>query len=340
MSANSAVLVPGASTGIDDFPVDLSWSPAGNAFAVAGGEGRLYRIAPEGGEPVLLGTHEPGLLSVAWQPKGELLATAGQDGSVRLWKSVDGAMQVVHRGRGWPAGLAWRNDGQRLAFAAGRSLQVLDADGQPQLVLDAHTVNLTHLAWRGRDEIVAAGNGALYVDRIAGGGQIEQFLLEGTPQTLALSPDLKIVANGLADGTVNFRFLNVNRRSRMSGYEGKVDQTAWSANSRLLATSSSGAGSIVVWDFSGKGPEGSQPLQLEAHEERIESLAWQPGGPHMVSASRDWKLVLWKPGPGTRRPLDVQRLQGTPALARWSPDGKLLAVAESGGRISCYALRA
>ena len=132
------------------------------------GEGRLYRIAPEGGEPMLLGTHEPGLLSVAWQPKGELLATAGQDGSVRLWKSVDGAMQVAHRGRGWPAGLAWRNDGQRLAFASGRTLQVLDADGQPQLVLDAHTVNLTHLSWRGRDEIVAAGNGALYVDRIAG----------------------------------------------------------------------------------------------------------------------------------------------------------------------------
>jgi len=152
VSVPAAVLVPGASTEIDDFPVDLSWSPTGKVFAVAGGEGRLYRVAPEGGVPDLVGTHEPGLLSVAWQPRGERLATAGQDGSVRLWNAGDGAMHVAHRGRGWPAGLAWRNDGARLAFATGRSLHILDADGKPQLALDAHTANLSHLAWRGRDE--------------------------------------------------------------------------------------------------------------------------------------------------------------------------------------------
>lgn len=338
MNARAATLAPVASVDVDDFPVDLSWSATGDAMAVAGGEGRLYRIAREGGAPVLLGTHEPGLLAVAWQPKGDAIATSGQDGTVRLWDAAE--VRVVHRGRGWPAGLAWRGDGQRLAFATGRALQVLDAGGQPVIQLDAHTVNLSHLAWRGRDAIVAAGNGALFLDRIDGGGQVEQFLLEGTPQTLSLSPDLKIVANGLADGTVNFRYLNTNRRSRMSGYEGKVDRTTWSANSRLLATASSGAGSIVTWDFAGKGPEGSQPLQLELHEERIGELAWQPAGPHLVSAARDWKLALWKPGPGSKRPLEVQRLAGEPALARWSPDGRWLAVAEAGGRIRSYALRA
>jgi WD40 repeat protein len=188
--------------------------------------------------------------------------------------------------------------------------------------------------------LVAVGIGALFLDRIDGGGQVQQFALEGTPLTLSLSPDMKIAANGLADGTVNFRYLNLNRRSRMSGYEGKVDQTTWSANSRLLATASSGAGSIVVWDFGGKGPEGSGPLQLQAHDERIDALAWQPGGPHLVSAARDWKLVLWKPGPGSKRPLDAQRLQDNPALARWSPDGKWLAVAEVGGRVWSYRLNA
>jgi WD40 repeat protein len=344
MNAPAAALVPGASTAIDDFPVDLSWSAAGDQFAVAGGEGSLHRIARDGGEAERVAALEQGLLAVAWQPKGTLVATAGQDGSVRLWEMSGEAVagrepRVVHRGRGWPAGLAWRADGQRLAFAVGRALHVLDAGGATTILLDAHTANLSHLAWRGRDQVVAAGNGALFLDRVDRGGQVEQFLLEGTPQTLTLSPDLKIVASGLADGTVNFRHLNLNRRSRMSGYEGKVDQTTWSANSRLLATASSGAGSIVIWDFGGKGPEGSEPLQLDAHGERIAALEWQPGGAHLVSIGRDWKLALWRPGPGSKRPLDVQRLEGDPALARWSPDGRWLAVAESSGRIRCYSLR-
>ena len=65
--------------------------------------------------------------------------------------------------------------------------------------------------WRGRNELIAAGNGALFVDNVDG-GVVEQFVLEGTPQTLALSPDLKVVANGLADGSINFRNLNSRKR--------------------------------------------------------------------------------------------------------------------------------
>jgi WD40 repeat protein len=168
---------------------------------------------------------------------------------------------------------------------------------------------------------------------------VEQFVLEGTPLTLALSPDMKIAASGLADGTVNFRYLNNRKRSRMSGYEGKVEQTAWSANSRYLATASSGASSIVVWDFGGKGPEGSEPLQLNAHEERIESLAWQASGAMLASAGRDWRVVLWRPAPNSRAALDIQLLDGPACGACWSPDGRHLAVVQASGRIRIFQLR-
>ena len=342
MNAPAATLVAGRTVPVDDFPVELSWSAASDALVVAGGEGRLYRLQRDAGEALLLGTHAPGLLGAAWQPKGRQVATAGPDGGVRLWNAAEPAAppRVLHRGTRWPAGLAWRADGERLAFATGKTVQVLDAAGAPQLALDGHSCTLSHLAWRGRDELVAAGNGALFVDRTDGTGKMTQYVLEGAPLTLALSPDLKIVANGLADGTINFRYLNSQKRSRMSGYEGKVDQTEWSANSRLLATSSSGASSIVVWDFGGKGPEGSDPLQLECHEERIESLAWQAGGAHLVSAGRDWRVVLWRPGSANRKPLQVQLLDGPAGIARWSPDGRHLAVAQPAGKIRFFALSA
>lgn len=334
-------LQPAARAAVEDFPVALAWSPDGTELAVGGGEGRIYLVRASDGEVRLLGEHAPGVLELAWQPKGALLASAGQDGTVRLWtpRAQDAAPQLLHRAVRWPAGLAWRADGQRLAFAVGKDVLLFDGEGQKLPMLGGHEVALTQLAWRGRAELIGSGNGALFVDRVDE-ATIEQLVLEGTPLTLALSPDGKIAANGLADGTVNFRYLNNRKRSRMSGYAGKVDQTSWSANSRWLATASTGASSIVVWDFGGKGPEGSEPLQLEGHGERIDALQFQPNGPMLVSAGRDWRVVLWQPGPRNRAALDIQLLDGPAGTVAWSPDGKRLAVAQPSGTVRFFALKA
>jgi WD40 repeat protein len=343
MSAAGPVLVAGAFASIDDFPVALAWTADGTAVIVGGGEGGLYRVAARDGAVQRVGDHAPGVLQLAWQPKGSLLASAGQDGAVRLWQGMQGdsaiTSQLVHRAARWPAGLAWRSDGQQLAFASGKDVLVYDATGTLVREMGGHSCTLSHLLWRGRNELIAAGNGALFVDR-TDTGEVAQFALEGTPLTLALGADLKVAANGLADGTINFRYINNRKRSRMSGYEGKVDQTAWSANSRYLATASSGASSIVVWDFGSKGPEGSEPLQLNAHEERIESLAWQPSGPLLASAGRDWRVVLWRPAPSSRSALDIQLLDGPAGTMCWSADGTCLAVAQSSGRTRFFSLKA
>jgi WD40 repeat protein len=342
MSAARAALAADATARIDDFPVALAWTPDGSALFVGGGEGGIHRIQARDGVVRKLGEHGPGVLQLAFQPKGTLLASSGQDGSVRLWDAAAGdelIARTLHRTRGWPAGVAWRADGQALAFGAGKELLVFDSAGKLQRALGGHSAPLSHLVWRGREEIIACGNGALFVDHVDT-GEVEQFVLEGTPLTLTLSPDLKVAANGLADGSVNFRYLNSRKRSRMSGYEGKVDQTGWSASSRYLATSSSGASSVVVWDFGGKGPEGSEPLQLNAHEERIEALAWQGSGPLLASAGRDWRVVLWKPAPNSRSALDIQLLDGAAGSACWSPDGTRLAVAQASGKVRFFSLKA
>jgi WD40 repeat protein len=338
MSAQSARLTPVSTSVIEDFPVALAWAPDGRSLAVGGGEGGIHLVGPEGNVD-RLGEHAPGVLELAWQPKGQVFASSGQDGAVRLWNAAAprSATRVLAQAARWAAGLAWRADGGLLVFARARELLLFDGEGQPAGTLAGHETNLSHVVWRGRDAVLAAGNGALFMDRLDD-GSIEQLVLEGTPLTLALSPDLKIAASGLADGTVNFRHLNSRKRSRMSGYAGKVDQTAWSANSRWLATASPGASSIVVWDFSGKGPEGSEPLQLEGHEERIERLAFQSNGPLLASAGRDWRVVLWRPGPGSRDALDIQLLDGPACGAVFSPDGRRLAVAQNSGQIRLFGI--
>jgi len=338
MTTRGARLDAGSTAIIEDFPVALAWAPDGASLAIGGGEGGIY-VASIDGIVRQIGEHAPGVLELAWQPKGAVLASSGQDGAVRMWNPAQQGQEprLVVQSPRWPAGLAWRSDGNQLATACGKDLLLFDAEGRPAAKFAGHKIAPSHVVWRGRDALLAAGNGALFVDRIAD-GSIEQLGLEGTPLTLALSPDLKVAANGLADGTVNFRYLNTRKRSRMSGYAGKVDQTVWSANSRWLATASTGATSIVVWDFSGKGPEGSEPLQLEAHEERIERLAFQLNGPLLVSAGRDWRVALWRPGPGQRAALDIQLLDGPASLAAFSPNGRTLAVAQTSGKLRFFAV--
>jgi len=337
--ANDPTLLAGAIAPIDDFPAALAWSADGKRLVVGGGEGRLYLVDAASGAVRQFGEHAPGVLELAWQPKGDLLAVGGQDGAVRLWdmNDPDAAPRMLHRATRWPAGLGWRADGQRLAFASGRDALVFDATGAAHAPLKGHEVTLSHLAWRGREELIAAGNGALYVDRLDSGA-IEQLVLEGTPLTLAISPDGRIAASGLADGTMNFRYLNNRKRSRMSGYEGKVEHTSWSGNSRYLATASSGASSVVVWDFSGKGPEGSEPLQLNAHEDRIEWLGFQPAGALLVSAGRDWRVALWRPARANRTAPDIQLLDGPAGTTCWSPDGRRLALTQPAGKVRFFSI--
>jgi WD40 repeat protein len=121
----------------------------------------------------------------------------------------------------------------------------------------------------------------------------------------------------------------------MRGYDGKLELVGWSDNSRYLA--SSAGNEVVLWDFSGKGPEGTRPIVLTGHTARVDSFAWQPGGDHLVSAGRDWRLTMWRPAK-TKQPIDVQMLDSDLSVVRWSPDGKRLVAGEKQGRLTVLEL--
>jgi WD40 repeat protein len=154
--------------------------------------------------------------------------------------------------------------------------------------------------------------------------------------TATYSPNGKVLASGMQDGTVHFWMLTTGKDSQMRGYGSKVTLTEWSANSRYLATAA--GAEVVVWDFGGKGPEGSAPLELSGHTERITHLAFQPDGPWLVSAGRDWRLTLWQPGK-EKQAVDAHLTGGEITAVKWSPDGRRLAVGEAKGRLTIYELQ-
>jgi WD40 repeat protein len=342
-------LEPRARIALGDYPVDATWSADGNALVVAGGEGMLAWIdAPVGGasgsaasagatSARRFGAHQGGALAVAWRPGGAQFVSSGQDGEVRLWDARTREHRVLQSRPEWSERLAWAGHGRLFAVATGRALQVYAADGTPQVSLPAHSGTIAALAWKPKgSELAATGNGGARVHRLEPQPQTREYACAGACLTASWSPDGRILAAGMQDGSVQFWNLAAGTQSQMRGYGAKVALTGWSANSRLLATAADER--IVVWDFSGRGPEGSEPLQLAAHTARVTALACQPRGNLLAAGARDHRLTLWRPSQ-PQQPLDADLLADEVVLLRWSNDGARLAAADRSGTLVLYSVR-
>jgi YD repeat-containing protein len=287
----------------------------------------------------VLGEHGMGVIAVKWRPgSSNTLASTGQDSAVVLWDmSTSSAKQRLRPGTAWTEHIAFSPDGKLLATATGKVLAIWNDAGEKIHQFEPLAGAIAAIEWDkpGRD-IAAATAGAIAVHRIEPPQfTVRQYTWPAACLTATYSPNGKVLASGMQDGTVHFWLLQTGKDSQMRGYPTKVTLTEWSANSRYLATAA--GPEVVVWDFSGRGPEGSAPLELTGHTERVTHLAWQPEGPYLVSAGRDWRLSLWQPGK-EKQTLDAHLTSSEITAVRWSPDGKRVAVGDAKGRLTIYEL--
>lgn len=340
MKAPSAILDPLHSIKVDDFVAGLAWSPDAGRIAVAGGEGKVFLLNNEAAKLQVneVGEHLMGATAVVWQTDGAAFSSIGQDGRLALFDGRDGAEKASLRLSRQPgAALEWCADTKQWACAAGKSLFLCSADLSASELCHEAATSLTALAYdqAGRG-LAASRNGGVDVHRWAAEHQVRHYPWASPCLTAAFSPNGKIIASGTQDGSVHFWYLATGKDSQMRGYPDKVDVTVWRHDSRYLATAA--GEQLVIWDFGGKGPEGSRPLQLRSHTERIVACAFQPGGSYLASVGRDWRLSLWQPGK-VDIDLDAHMTHAEPTSLAWSPDGRFIAVGTRSGDITLYGLR-
>jgi WD40 repeat protein len=286
----------------------------------------------------VIGEHMLGTLALAWQPHARRFATAGQDGAVALWDAA-GAREFMRwkPARGATQALAYSPGGDLLATAAGKSVTLWTAEGDKVHAFAPAASTAVSLAFdRPGMDIGVALNGEIAVHRIEKSRyETRRYKWPAPCLTVNFSGNGRFLASGMADGSLHFWNRSTGKDSQMRGYDGKVQLVGWSDNSKYLASCT--GNEMVLWDFSGRGPEGSKPVVLNGHTDRVDGFAWQPGGEHLVSGGRDWRLVLWRPGKA-REPIDVQMGDGEISALRWSPDGKRVAVGEKKGRVSLYEM--
>lgn len=323
---------------LDDYAIDLAWSPDGQRLAAASAAGGLSVFsAADGTRSATLPGHEEGTNCLAWHPSQPLLASGGQDGAVKFWDAASGQHAATARlGSAWVEHLAWRpgEGGTFLAATAGRDLVFVNADASIRHRFKPAPKTLSALVWHPRGGCIACAyfGGVVLWDADDFVAQ-KEFPYANGIHALVWSPDERWLVSGNQDPSVHLWLPEQDQEFHMSGYEGKVKELAFDRTSRWLATG--GGKDACLWDCSGAGPEGREPLMFP-HDAKVCAVAFQHAHGTLATASADGVVQLWSPD--RKQPLRATvRMPVAATRVVWSPDDSALAVGTENGAI--YVLR-
>lgn len=319
---------------LDDYVIDLAWSPDGGQLAAASSAGPIVLHATtDGARRHPLPGHDDGTNTLAWQPGAALLASGGQDGAVKFWDAAAGQhVATAALGGAWVEHLAWTPTS--LFAAAGKNLFALRPDASLAHTFKPAPKSITALAAQPAGGSVAAayfGGVALW--------DADDFVLQmefsygNGIHALAWSPDNKWLVSGNQDPSVHLWIPETDTELHMSGYEGKVKFLSFDHTSRWLATS--GGRDACVWDCAGAGPEGREPAMLP-HDAPVCAVRFQNTHGLLATAAQDGVVQLWSPE--RRQPLRATvRMPSAATKLAWSPDDRFLAIGSEKGVI--YVLK-
>ncbi|MEY9873234.1 WD40 repeat protein [Streptacidiphilus sp. MAP12-33] len=324
-------------TAVDDAPVAVH--AVAGLVAVAGADGTCWVLDTTTGDIVATVTLPGGILAARLSPDGQHLALGGPFGHA-VWSRTTNTTLISKTGA-WSAAVRWGGT-DKLAVASGRRALVLTPDGAQLWATDPAPSTVTDVAWLRENRRLAttAYNGVRCYERHSA-RPVTEYPYLGSHLALAIAPTGRWICSGNQDASIHIWRTRDGGDLTMHGYPDKIARLAFDDTGYWLA--SDGAPDITVWDFSGKGPEGTRPRTLRAHE-TITALAWRPGGAGVLaSAGVEGTLALWRAtggragarlAPAHARDLD----QPVTALAWAGPD--LLVTADWEGRVQASRLPA
>lgn len=316
-----------------DYVAALAVAADGSVCIAGLGDGRASVLdLTTGRELSTFVAHRGGVLDLAISPDGRRFITGGQEEVAKIW-SVDGSLLKELPGgpSAWVDTVAWAPKGERVATGCGKRVRVWTTQGEPIVETEPLESTATGLTWRADGGALAvACYGGVHILPFVAGAKARHLAWKGSLISLAWSPDAKVIACGSQDCSVHFWRLSSGQDAQMSGYSFKPRALAWDADSKQLATS--GDATVTVWDFRGKGPEGTRPVQLQGHKGVCSALAFSPRKGVLASGSQDTSVLLWEPRRGDK-PIRYGFLEDEVTGLAWHPHHHTLVGADASGTV-------
>jgi WD40 repeat protein len=328
-------------------PFKKQWAlEASDHILSLGWSGELLVVTPSTGTFLLVDRHGEELAGFAGHglgngmaaPRRDIVATCGFDGQIQTYQIAGPEATPSHRitlGKGWIERARWNPDGHHLAAALGKTLFILDAQGEIVRTFSDHRTSVSDFVWNPKNplEIASVCGGGARMWRADETEPFARFDWGGASLLVAWSPDGRWIAT--ADQTPSVHLYDFTRDYplHIHGFETKVKTIDFSPDGKRLATG--GGSNVTVWNCTGeRGPENTIPDQLRFHKGDVETIAWSPTGEFLATGDNAGRLVVSE---AKGRPVSAfEDKEAITALA-WSPDGRHLAAGDAAGRVVLFS---
>jgi WD40 repeat protein len=288
--------VPSPTAPFDNSATTIAFDPtalAVVAFGASNGSIDLWRPAIGNVDQLSIPNDAKAVTSIAFSPNGKSLVAAYVGGEVGVWN------------------MANRSPGEL-----------------PRVIGTGGSVTSVAFGPDGQTVVAAYANGIIKVWRTAGAPGSAQVIGVGhRVSSVTSSPDGKTFAVGDSAGdVVLLSEAEKAVRTLDTGPHVLVDSVAFAHSGRILATGDTG-GDVQLWETDDDAKIGS----IVGDGSQVFSVALDAGGLHVAAGQKDDAVTVW----GTLTQSRAWTSADTFAnySVAFSPDGRLLAVGNSGGQI-------
>jgi WD40 repeat protein/serine/threonine protein kinase/tetratricopeptide (TPR) repeat protein len=324
---------------MQDWMADIGFSPDGKLLAT-GSKGWVAQLwetetGKKHGEPL---QHKGKVNRVVYNPNGKLLATGSSDQSVRLWEVIDGqpyGQPLYH-----PAvvqTVAFSPDGKLLATSADqvriwRTYQSLCTEAVP------YEGRASNVVFGPDGNPLATWVGDTIYLRDSATGQPEELFAQNWINSLASSPDGRLLAVGLANYQARVFEVATKQHLGTMHCDANVQSLAFNPDINMLATGTED-GVVQQWDLT-SGVKCAAPLR---HQSGVWALAYSPDGNILATVSGDENPVvrLWDVtiGPPYRSiVLPAQLARNKTLLGSFRSDGTIMVDSSGDGTAQVWRL--
>lgn len=324
----------------------------GMTAAAFSADGRQLAVAPRGGgvelwspqtverQCTLVGG-KGSVVQIAYSPDGSLVAAAFESpdptSDVCVWNAKTGALLTTLGGHKRAVkSVTFNDDGSRVLTTSGDGMAIVwnSLTGSQRM---AHATGTRTLLTKtcavfGLGGRRVASMTPKLIDSDAG-HVVAELARQGQVTCLAASPDGRVLATGVAMGTVYLSdFATGERLKRLVGHKGSVLVMAFNTDGSRLVTGGND-GSIRLWNVA----TGTMLHALLGHEGSVETATFTRDGRRLLTGSTDGTVRIWDTSLGHEL-LSLPGQRDFPNAVALSPDGMQVVAAASDGNPRIWGL--